>query len=123
MELKNFLATCVAKISGENSKVKSLKIQKKATAYIKSQISAKEATALDLETIAEEAEEEMAMIIVNQGEPITNNKQYIKNLLEGNLSVVEAKENLADQIKDITFLKDTLAYVKKGDFPNAEVTN
>ena len=120
MELKNFLETCIAKISGDDAKAKSLKIQRKATAYIKSQISAKEARALDLETEVEEAQEEMAMIIINQGEAITDNKEYIRKLLVGKANVVEAQKVFEEHNKDVVFLEETLAFVKKGDFPKPE---
>jgi len=104
-----FVAACIAAISGDDAQAKSLKIQKRAAASYRSQIALKEATTLEREEDVEAAEAALAMARINGGELITKNNDYLKIVLSANTELKVAKQEFADHVEIIDFLKGQLA--------------
>ena len=106
-----FLALAVAMITGDDAKVTSLKIQKKAVAGLRAQIAVKEAKTLSLEDDVETAQEELAKARVNNGQLITNGDTYIITLLTANSLLKEKEATLQSHNDVVAFLKEELAIV------------
>lgn len=108
----NFVKIIVALIKGDDAEVTALKIQKKAVAALKAQIAVKEATTLELEDNVDLARTELDTARVNKGAEITNNKDYIKSLLETRADLLAKEEILADHLAIVSFLREELQKVQ-----------
>jgi len=111
--VSDFISLCIASIKGDDAKATSIKIQKRARAALRSQISIKEATTLELEDSMEEAGEASAAALINNGQKIANNDQYLRNLIAADAKLKATKESLKKHVEVIDFLKAQLALVSK----------
>lgn len=111
-DLSNFVKLVVAKVKGDEAEVAGLKIQKRASAAIAAQVAAKQAHTLTLEDNLDSAKEKQASALINNGDLITDNSQYIKNLLTTEVEVKAAQQALDNHKEEISFLEGKLAEVR-----------
>ena len=111
--ISNFMKQCIAAIKGDDAEVTALKIQKRATAALNSQISSKTGTLVKLEEAEEDAAEALAQARINKGARIKDNKAYLVSLMTAESNLADAKQCLTDHQKTIDFLKAQLVLVKK----------
>lgn len=109
--ISTFVSLIVALITGDDAEVTAIKIQRKAKASLTAQIAVKTAITLDLEQAVETAEENLALARVNNGELITNNEDYVRNLFRKNDALEKAVDVLDAHLEDIEFLKAQLEIV------------
>lgn len=112
-EVSAFVSLLVATIKGDDAKVTAIKIQKKAKAFLKSQIAVKQAHTLSLEEHVEEAKEYLTRVRSNDGHLIEKGDSYISSLLSSNRTVKAKEEILKAHVDNISFLEDQLALVTK----------
>jgi 3-hydroxyacyl-CoA dehydrogenase len=100
--VKTFADLVVARLSGDDAKVKAIRIEKKAKSAFKSQIAATEAAIVDAEMHVEEALERFNNAVVPDGD-ITDGKSYV-------LGIQRAQEDLDVKQATLEDLKETLDY-------------
>lgn len=100
--VKTFADLVVARLSGDDAKVKAIRIEKKAKSAFKSQIAALEASIVDAEMHVEEALESFNNAVVPDGD-ITEAKRYVQG-------IVSAQSNLDSAQSKLDDLKTSLVY-------------
>ena len=111
-QLTNFVKLVAAYITGDDAKVQSLKIQKKAIANLKSQIAVRDAHTLSLEDDLENAHEDLNKARANAGKSITNGEEYISELLTCGDNLDHVKSRIIIHKDIIIFIKDQLDLVQ-----------
>lgn len=100
--VKTFADLVVARLTGDDAKVKAIRIEKKAKSAFKSQLAALEASIVDAEMHVEEALENFNNAVVPAGD-ITNGKSYV-------LGIQRAQESLDSKEEVLQDLKASLRY-------------
>jgi hypothetical protein len=100
--VKTFADLVVARLTGDDAKVKAIRIEKKAKSAFQSQIAALNAKIVDAEMHVEEALESLNNAIVPASD-ITDGKRYVE-------SIASAQANLDQKDAQLNQLKDSLDY-------------
>lgn len=111
-KISNFVKLVIATIKGDEAEATALKIQKKATAALRAQIAVKQSTTLTLEDTVESAVEALASARINNGNVISDNTNYIHNLLRAKTTLDAAEIALEDHLETIAFLQAELKQVE-----------
>ena len=100
--VKTFADLVVARLTGDDARVKAIRIEKKAKSAFKSQLAALEASIVDAEMHVEEALEKFNNAVVPDGD-ITDGKSYV-------LNIQRAQQNLDAKEETLQDLKASLEY-------------
>lgn len=100
--VKTFADLVVARLTGDDAKVKAIRIEKKAKSAFKSQLAALEASIVDAEMHVEEALESFNNAVVPDGD-ITDGKSYM-------VGITRAQEQLDNKEETLKGLQESLAY-------------
>ncbi len=109
MKMKSFIKQFAAFVTGDTAEVQAQKNYRKAEAALKTQIAKLNGDTLTFEEALETAEENAKNALVNSGQPIDNREQYVRNLIDCDNEVEEAKDALKEHLELIEFLKGKLA--------------
>jgi hypothetical protein len=100
--VKTFADLVVARLTGDDAKVKAIRIEKKAKSAFQSQIAALNAKIVDAEMHVEEALDKLNNTIVPDAD-ITDGKAYVER-------IVDAQDNLDEKNEELDQLKRSLEY-------------
>jgi chromosome segregation ATPase len=107
--MNSFVKSFVAIIKGDDAQVKAEKAYRQALSGLKSQINSLDGDTVNFEDKLQDAKEAQAIARVNNGQPIANRDEYVRNLISAKNRVTEAEEALDTHKAKITFLKEELA--------------
>lgn len=121
--MNKFVKQIVAMITGDSATETAIKIQRQAESALKVQISNREAETVNLESSIEDAEQAEAKAFINEGKLMNSAEEraaYVRNLAAARNKVTEAKQELADHLDTLEFLKSKLQEVQSTDFSETE---
>lgn len=118
---RNFIQVIIAKIKGDDATVRATKIQRKAIAAFKAEISVQESQLLSLEDAVENAEADVEDALINGAELITSQESYLRNYVQAQAKLEDSIDKLENLKLHIEMLREGLAKVEKGDFEIPEV--
>jgi hypothetical protein len=108
-KVKSFVDEFVALVNGDDAKVKAEKARRQADSALKTHISMKEGESISKEDAVSEAKDALQKARLNNGEPITDRDEYVRNLIMAANRITEAEEDFDQHNKTLGFLKDQLA--------------
>lgn len=100
-------------LKGDNEEVKAVKIEKKAKALFKIQISRMENALLRAQDKVEEAKENYNKALVNDGSIEFSEEDYVNRVIKARQEILDAEENLSHTYETLEFLKETYASFDK----------
>lgn len=100
-------------LKGDTEEVKALKIEKKAKALFKIQISRMENAVLRAQDKVEEAKENYNKALVNNGSTEFSEEEYVNRVIMARQEILDAEEDLAQTQDTLEFLKETYASFDK----------
>lgn len=103
--VSNFCKTVAALIKGDDAALIAIKIEKKAKAAFKQQITALDANILDLQERVDDAQEAFRLAI-HVTEPIQDTKAYLENIVRAREALVVAQEELAVAQNSLDFFTE-----------------
>lgn len=103
----------MAHLKGDDDTIKAAKIEKKAKALFKIQISRVENEILRAQDKIEDAKEAFNSALANEGSTEFSEDVYVNKVIIARQAITDAEDHLKDQEETLKFLKDTLASFDK----------
>jgi len=108
-KIKSFVKEFTAVIKGDDVEILAQKVFRQADAALSTHIAILTGELIAKEDILEQAKESIALARVNNGRAITNNNNYVEELITAQNKLVEAEESLDAHKAKLEFLKTQLA--------------
>jgi DNA repair exonuclease SbcCD ATPase subunit len=105
---KTFIKQFVAMVKGDDAEVMAAKVQRKAKAALDSELANLNGELVDKEQALEDAKENLAKAIINNGYEIHDRRSYVRTLLEAEQAITKAEDSLEDLKHTITVLTEIL---------------
>lgn len=110
--LSKFVKDVLAIIKGDDAEAIAQKIKSKGTAVITAQVSIKTATRIDLVEAKENAEANVKLALANNGNPISDGNQFIRNLFNAEQELEKATLALEKHDKEVEILERHLKVIQ-----------
>lgn len=115
-KLMTFVEQFVALVQGDDAKVLAVKVRRKASSAIATQLAVSRGRLIGAEEALETAQENLMKARLNNGLAITGDgESYVSNLISAQNSAEDAKEALESLQEKIAFLEEQLKIVDSGE--------